>query len=140
MHQQRGVILLVDGDTRRSERLSSRLAQLGLEVRTARDGATALLKAHELRPDVVVSATELPVLDGYRMLDALRSRPETAEMPAVLIVDGSDHDALTRGWKAGADLCIPATQGDAELFATVRRALISLWEAEDRPFELALVS
>jgi CheY-like chemotaxis protein len=123
MHQHRGLLLLVDGEVNRAERLAKRLAHLEFDIQVADDGATALLQVHRLHPDVVVSATDLPILDGYRMLEAIRSRPETRDIPVLLITEDSGSETITRGWAAGADLCIPRSQGEADVLATLHRAL-----------------
>src|SRR5688500_14024596 len=135
MHQRRGILLLVDGEGTRAERLARRLEHLSFHVQVARNGAEALLKAHETLPSVVVSAAEMPVLDGYRMLDALRSQQRTAGIPVILVTEGMNQEELLKGWSAGADLCIPRNQGEADLLATLHRALTSIvgGDASGRP-------
>jgi PleD family two-component response regulator len=140
MPQQRGLLLLVDGDTHRAERLAHRLKSTELEIRIATDGASGLLTAHERRPDVVVAAAETPILDGYRMLDALRSQPQTCDIPIILITEGNSPGELARGWNSGADLCIPRIQGEADVLATLHRALSGLRQWESLPRESALIS
>ena len=140
MHQQRELLLLVDGDVSRAERLASRLSHLHYHVQTAHDGATALLKAHELRPSVVVATTEMPVLDGFRMLDALRNSPLTQDIPVILLMDDCDHEQMAKGWRVGADLCIPRTGSDADVLATLHRALRDSPERESLAHRLALAS
>lgn len=115
--------MLVDGEVSRAERLAKRLDHLGFDIELVENGATALLKAHETRPDVIISASDLPILDGYRMLEALRSKQETCSLPVLLITDGSSQEEIARGWMAGADLCIPRNQGEADVLATLHRAL-----------------
>lgn len=126
MHQRRAQLLLVDGDINRAERLARRLAGSDLCVHFAENGAQALLKAHELLPDVVVTAAEVPLLDGYRLLDALRKQPPVPHLPVILITEGNTPDEIARGWKAGADLCVPRTMGEPDLLATLHRALSTL--------------
>lgn len=140
MHRQRGVLLLVDGDLHRAERLAHRLAHLELDIEIADNGAVGLLKAHEIQPDAVVAATDMPVLDGYRMLDALRSQPATRDLPVILITDGNSQEELVKGWTAGADLCIPRSQGEADILATLHRALSCHRGWEHQPQDLRLVS
>lgn len=125
MHQQRKQVLLVDGDVMRAERLAKRLSHLDFDVQILPNGAEALLTAHEARPDVVVAAADTPVLNGYLMLEAMRSEPRTSSVPVILITPGSGHEELARGWKAGADLCVPRNQGEADVLATLNRALLS---------------
>lgn len=115
--------MLVDGEVSRAERLAKRLDHLGFEIQVVGNGATALLQAHEASPDVIISASELPILDGYRMLEALRSKEETSALPVLLITEGSSQEEIARGWMAGADLCIPRNQGEADVLATLHRAL-----------------
>ncbi len=123
MHQRESLLLLVDGEAHRAERLARRLAHLGYRIQIAENGATALLRAHELCPEMVVASSELPILDGFLMLEALRKDPRTRQTQVILIMENSGHEELARGWKAGADLCVPRNQGEADLLATLHRAL-----------------
>lgn len=140
MQQEPGTLLLVDGDLRRAERLAGRLSGLGFEPEYVENGAAALLKAHDTRPDVVVLAAEMPVLDGFRTLDALRSTPQTCDIPVILITEGNSPQELSRGWNAGADLCIPRNHGEADVLATLYRALSNMRANEAPQRELALAS
>ena len=139
MHQQNGQILLVDGDRARARRLAERLDSLGFEIRTADNGATGLLAAHAEQPDLVVAAAELPVLDGFRLADALRSRPETRGVALVLLTEGSGQEELARAWHVGADLCIPLDHGEADVLATLHRVLGDLRGPRGVPGSLLLV-
>ena len=140
MHQRTGKLLLVDGEVGRAQRLAKRLAHLDVDVHVSDNGADGLLKAHEIQPDMVVSATEMPILDGYRMLEALKSKPQTCNIPVVLITDECNHEELSRGWTAGADLCIPRNQGEADVLATLRRVISSVSTRGFHLSELALAS
>lgn len=123
MRRPERVLLLVDGETARATRLAQRLTALDVEVETAANGAEGLLKAHDLQPDVVVVAADVPILDGCRMLDALRSQPRTHHIPTILILNGTRPDELARAWGSGADLCIPGGPCEADLWASLHRAL-----------------
>jgi PleD family two-component response regulator len=120
-HQR--TVLLVDGDLTRAEKLARRLGGLNLDLRIAPDGATGLLQAHQVRPDAVVVDAAAPILDGFRFLDALRSQPHTRDIAVILITEGQSHDELARGWINGADLCIPRNHSEADVLATLHRAL-----------------
>ena len=54
-------------------------------VGTAADGAEALTKIAELRPDVVLLELVLPTLDG---LEVLRRMPETGCKPSIIVLSG----------------------------------------------------
>ena len=123
MHQRRRTILLVDGQRRRAERLAHRLADLGFDLQVADNGATGLLKAHDRMPDVVIAASRMEIPDGYQMLEALRCKPQTRDIPVILMAEESDREDLVRGWNSGADFCITRGQDEVETVATLRRAL-----------------
>ncbi|MGV3720238.1 MAG: response regulator [Actinomycetota bacterium] len=140
MHQRRRLLLLVDNELARAERLARRLSHLNYDVQMADNGATGLLKAHEQHPDVVIAAADLPVLDGYRMLEALRSKPQTHEIPVLIMTDGNRQEEVAQAWQAGADLCIPMNQGEADVLATLHRALSSIHHGSDCSHAVAMVS
>jgi len=140
MHQRRRLLLLVDNEMMRAERLARRLAHLSYDVQLADNGASGLLKAHELHPDVVIAAADLPILDGYRFLDALRSKPQTHEIPVLILTDTNCQEEIAHAWQAGADLCIPLNQGEADVVATLHRALTSIHHGSDCAHAVAMVS
>lgn len=140
MHQRRRLLLLVDHEVARAERLARRLAHLDFDVQVADNGATALLKAHERHPDVVITTAEMPILDGYQMLQALRSKQQTHEIPVLILTDGNRQEEIARAWEAGADLCVPLNQGEADVLATLHRALMSIHPGSERAHGMALAS
>lgn len=78
-------ILLID-DSRFLRMANERaLALAGHEVISAADGEEGLRLAIEQRPDLVVLDLMLPKLPGLEVLRQLRSRPDTASMPVVVI-------------------------------------------------------
>lgn len=126
MHQRNRVLLLVDSEVARAERLAKRLAYLEYDVRVSHNGAAGLLRVYDLRPQVVIVAADMPILDGFQMLQALRSKVPTRDLPVILLTDGNSQDELVKGWQAGADLCVPLNQGEADVLATLHRALSSV--------------
>jgi len=139
MHQREGLLLLVDGEVPRAESLARRLAHMGYRVQVADNGATGLLRVHELRPEVVVAAADLPILDGYLMLEALRKDPRTCHTQVILITEDAGQEELARGWKAGADLCVPRNDGEATLLTVLNRTFGSTCHRESA-HEYSLVS
>src|SRR5262249_15256785 len=61
------------------------LHQAGLATASAADGAAGLQLAREHRPALIVLDINLPVLDGWRVLTELKSKPETASIPVVIV-------------------------------------------------------
>jgi len=61
------------------------LAQAGYEVISAADGEQGLRLAREHKPDLVILDLILPKLPGQLVLRALRSHPETASIPVMIL-------------------------------------------------------
>lgn len=85
-------ILLADDDIDFVEITAEALRLEGHRVSIARDGASTMALARELRPDVVLLDLKLPDADGYDIARALR-----AELPAsapIIVVTGMHHANL----------------------------------------------
>jgi CheY-like chemotaxis protein len=78
-------VLLVDDEPAVLEALQLALAEYGLEVHTAANGARALESLALWRPDVVVSDWMMPVMDGGGLVRELRRAPALADMPVFLM-------------------------------------------------------
>jgi CheY-like chemotaxis protein len=75
----------------------------GFDVHEASDGASALGVIDQMAPDVVVLGVTLPHVDGYGVLEKLRSRPATSAMPVMVLASTDDDDAEVRALESGAD-------------------------------------
>ncbi|MGA7978785.1 MAG: PAS domain S-box protein [Chromatiaceae bacterium] len=73
-HHQRVLALVVDDVEDNREVLSGLLDQVGVEVVMANDGAQALERIAEQRPDIVFMDVRMPVMDGLTAVRHLRER------------------------------------------------------------------
>ena len=78
-------VLVVDDEWAVADVLEALLGDEGYRVVTASNGAQALHRLAEARPDLVIADFMMPVLDGAGLLQALRERPETVEIPVILM-------------------------------------------------------
>ena len=62
------------------------------EVDTACDGNDGLAKAHQSLPDVIVTDSIMPRMDGFAFLHALRADPATEAVPVIMLTSGDPHD------------------------------------------------
>jgi DNA-binding response OmpR family regulator len=62
------------------------------EVDTACDGTDGLAKAHRSLPDLVVTDSIMPGMDGFALLHALRADPATEAVPVIMLTSGDPHD------------------------------------------------
>jgi len=116
-------VLAVDDDGIVRTQLSESLGKAGYRVVTARDGMEAFKLVISESPHVVISDMEMPKLDGYGLLNALRNIPETSHIPVIMITGRArnEEEELKAFQKGFFDVIMkPFTQ--ASVLARVRRA------------------
>ncbi len=96
-------ILLVDADPRSVRLLEVSLKNEGFMVTLATDGADALDKLAYGTPDLILTDTRLPRLDGFELTKTVRARPELATVPIVFLASTDSLDDKLRGIALGAD-------------------------------------
>jgi DNA-binding response OmpR family regulator len=96
-------LLLVDADPRSVRVLEVSLKKAGYSVTTAKDGLDALSKVEVSSPDLVLSDTRLPNLDGYALVRRLKERPEWANIPVVFLTSQKSVEDKIRGLELGVE-------------------------------------
>lgn len=96
-------LLLVDADPRSVRVLEVSLKKAGYSVTTAVDGLDALAKIESLTPDLVLSDTRLPKLDGYTLVRKLKERLEWAMIPIVFLTSQKSIEDKIRGLELGVE-------------------------------------
>lgn len=96
-------ILLVDADPKSVRVLEVSLRKAGFSVTTAADGLDALSKLELSAPDLVISDTKLPSLDGYALVRKLKERPEWASLPVLFLASQRSIEDKIRGLELGVE-------------------------------------
>ncbi len=99
----KGKILVVDDEIYIVHILDFSLGIEGYEVMTALDGEQALAKVAQDKPDLIVLDIMMPKLDGYETCKALKSNPETREIPVILLSAKGRNVDQKVGFEVGAD-------------------------------------
>jgi DNA-binding response OmpR family regulator len=99
------------------------LSHRGYELLTARDGQEALEKALTTRPDLIFLDVIMPRLDGFQTCRALRARPETRDVPIILVTTRGEPDFVRQGFESGCTDYITKPFDGEELLAKVRSHL-----------------
>jgi adenylate cyclase len=95
-------VLVADDEPLTADMLALMLTFRGYEVVCANDGAEALARARECRPDVVLLDVLMPELEGVAVARLLRADPELAGCPIVLFSSADEGDVEWR--ESGANL------------------------------------
>jgi CheY-like chemotaxis protein len=66
----------------------------GYEVATATNGADALAKLYQSRPDLIVTDVVMPGMGGFDLLRAVRSDPATDSLPVIMLTSNATEDAV----------------------------------------------
>jgi len=91
-------VLVVDDDPATLDLTRRFLSREGFEVVTAADGAQALELARKLRPAAITLDVLMPGMDGWAVLKALKTSPETRDIPVIMVTITDDRElGLTLG-------------------------------------------
>lgn len=78
------VVLVVDDDPAARDLLRRFLEREGFRVRTAKDGRAGLTLARALKPRAILLDIEMPRMDGWAVLHAVRGDPDIADTPVII--------------------------------------------------------
>jgi CheY-like chemotaxis protein len=96
-------LLLVDGDARSLRVLEVSLKKAGFNVTTAVNGKDALEKVQTAKPDLIISDTELPEMDGFTFCKQLKADPDCAEIPFIFLTDQLSIERKIQGLELGVE-------------------------------------
>ena len=83
-------ILLVDDSLSVRTLIGRMLEAAGYKVQTAADGEEGLRKATAASFQVIIADLEMPKMNGYELIQALRNRPETKSTPIIVMTTRAD--------------------------------------------------
>jgi DNA-binding response OmpR family regulator len=96
-------ILVVDDSRTQAEQLCTLLEAQGLRVVIAHDGEQAFLELERTRPDVILTDSVLPGIDGYELCRRVKEHEALRDIPVILLTSLSDAGDVLRGLACGAD-------------------------------------
>ncbi len=123
MAERRSLVLSVDDDPADLALLRKLIRHLGYATIEAKDGLQALELIHERHPDLVLLDVVIPGLDGFEVCRRLRSEPEFASLPVLLLTALDSAEDLATGLEAGANDFLAKPFNEVELTARVRSLL-----------------
>jgi len=113
----------VDDEPMTQNLLRMMLEPAGFDISGVEDGASALKMAFQTPPDAMILDVMMPDMDGIKVCKTLRSRPETANLP-ILMLSGKVHlNAEAEGLAAGANKYMFKPMSRADLINGLRDIL-----------------
>ncbi len=103
--------------------LRQHLERQGYEVVEAQDGTAALAACRERVPDVILLDIEMPGLNGFDVLRALKSDPQLEDLPVVFLTGRTRTEDLVEGLRLGAHDYLKKPFEAPELIARVSAAV-----------------
>ena len=116
-------VLIVEDEEALATLLDYNLGKEKFDVTVAADGEEGLLKIEENPPDVVILDWMLPKISGIEICRRIRSKPETRNIPIIMLTARSEEADRIRGLETGADDYLTKPFSTNELIARVRAVL-----------------
>jgi DNA-binding response OmpR family regulator len=124
--QTQPTVLIVDDDPLARELYRAHLQERGYHARVAGDGEQALQEITSSRPDVVLLDIVLPTMSGFDVLARMKSHPEAAGIPVIMLTNRSEPEDVERGLALGAtDYLIKVTASPKQVLDRITHAIAS---------------
>jgi len=124
LEQALRTILVVDDSITTRTLEKSILEAHGYRVRVAVDGIEALEQLRTEKPDLIISDIQMPRLDGFGLLAALKNDQNLNRIPVIVVTSMESPKDQERGLALGADAYIVKRKFDqGELLAAIRQIL-----------------
>lgn len=117
-------VLTVDDSRTMRRMLKMTLEDGGYRVVQAEDGLMGLEVLKSEMPDVIVTDINMPNMDGFGFIDAVRAQPRFAGVPILVLTTESDKSLKERARNAGATGWITKPFEQMRLVDVVRRVAV----------------
>ena len=121
----KATVLVVDDDPVIRKRLCTQLESEGFRTLVASNGREALGVLEDHRPSLILLDLEMPVMDAWKLVQAIRCYEELAAIPLVLMTDRDHPTTHLRELPLVRKPCDTATTHDAVAFTLRRLATAS---------------
>lgn len=114
-------VLAIDDSRTIRNLLRVSLEGAGFEFHSACDGQEGVDIFPDVDPDVVITDINMPKMDGFGVIDHLRSGPNRTNVPILVLTTESSDQLKARARSAGATGWIVKPFDDASLVSVLRR-------------------
>lgn len=114
-------VLAIDDSRTIRDLLGQSLENAGFDYHCAVDGVDGVEKFSEVNPDVVITDINMPNMDGFGVIEALRGGDIKSHVPILVLTTESAPELKARARDAGATGWIVKPFDDASLIFALRR-------------------
>ena len=114
-------ILTVDDSPSMRLLLKASLTAQGFRVETADDGQDGLQRMQEVRPDLLITDINMPKMDGFQLIEAVRVQNEFRGVPILVLSTEFSEEKKARARAAGATGWITKPFDAGKLTAAIRK-------------------
>ncbi len=108
MPEKKKLIFVVDDDYDTRTVVKTILVSSGFEVEDCESGMVALEKLKTITPELILLDIMMPGMSGYEVMVHLKQRPETQNIPVIMLTAKGEPEDLITGYKDYAvDYYIP---------------------------------
>ncbi len=117
-------ILVVEDDDFLLQMYATKLATENFKVLTALNGNEALKVVEKEKPDLILLDLNLPEVDGFTVLEELKSKDDTKDIPVIVLTNFAQKEDINRCLDLGAeDYLIKAHFVPSEVIDKVKKVL-----------------
>jgi twitching motility two-component system response regulator PilH len=95
-------ILIVDDSATERHMLNDQLTKAGFDVVSSDNGEDAIVKARQVKPDLILMDVVMPGLNGFQATRAISRDPETRTIPVIMCTSKSQETDKIWGLRQGA--------------------------------------
>ncbi len=116
-------VLIIDDEIHIRRLIAQMLELAGYRVLEAASGPEALRLIEGTVPDVITCDIFMPGMTGFDVLEALKSQPDTAEIPVIMLTALGQERDTNRAMQLGAADYVTKPFGSTKLTETIERQL-----------------
>lgn len=116
-------IIVIDDERHIRELLVQAMRPPDFEVHAFADGGAALVRMHDIRPDLIVCDVVMPGMDGRTFLKQVRRSRDLADVPFIFLSGTQDDEQVAQSLDVGADDFVDKPFHMGRLMAKIRATL-----------------
>jgi len=116
-------ILVVENQEDNRQIIRDMLADTDYEINEAENGEEALAAVAKQRPDLILTAVQLPVMDGYEVTRQIKADPTLRSIPIIAVTSHALNGEEQTARAAGCDDYVPEPYSPRHLLAKIRQHL-----------------